>query len=85
MDLPIVFISSTREDLESYRQAARDAAVRAGFHPIMMEYFAAGNNPPLKTCMEKVTPCDVQIFIVAHRYAGCQGISREKSKKASPG
>ncbi|MCI0496427.1 SUMF1/EgtB/PvdO family nonheme iron enzyme [candidate division KSB1 bacterium] len=68
MDLPIVFISSTKEDLESYRLAARDAAMRAGFHPIMMEYFAAGGNPPLQTCMEKVQPCDVLIVIVAHRY-----------------
>jgi len=68
MELPIVFISSTKEDLESYRLAARDAAMRAGFHPIMMEYFAAGGNPPLQTCMEKVKPCDVLIVIVAHRY-----------------
>jgi len=68
MNLPIVFISSTKEDLEPYRLAAQGAAMRAGFHPIMMEYFAAGGNPPLQTCMEKVQPCDVLIVIVAHRY-----------------
>ena len=68
MDMPIVFISSTKEDLELYRQAACDASMKADFHPIMMEYFAAGGNPPLKTCLEKVAPCNVLVVIVAHRY-----------------
>jgi hypothetical protein len=36
-----VFISSTSEDLVDYRNAARDAALQAGFTPVMMEYFSA--------------------------------------------
>ena len=46
--IPAVFISSTVEDLKPYREAARDAAIAANFHPVMQEFFAASdNNPPL--------------------------------------
>ncbi len=79
METPNVFISATKEDLESYRQAARDAAIKAGFYPDMMEDFPAGGKPSLKTCLEKVKPCDVLVVIVAHRYGW---IPRERSNKA---
>jgi len=66
---PVVFISSTKEDLEAYRVAARDAAIRAGFLPRMMEYFVAeGAKPPYAECIAKVNEADVLVVIVAHRY-----------------
>jgi hypothetical protein len=68
-DVPVVFISSTAEDLEAYRDAARDAAVGADCLPGMMEYFvASGDKPPLETCLGKVSDADVLVVIVAHRY-----------------
>lgn len=67
--MPKVFISSTGEDLKLCREAARDAAIRTGFEPVMMEYFnAQGGHAPYKACMEKVAGCDVVVAIVAHRY-----------------
>ncbi len=67
--VPIVFISSTSEDLKSYREAARDAAIDADFLPRMMEYFAAsGEKPPLGACLSKVSEAHVLVVIVAHRY-----------------
>jgi hypothetical protein len=64
-----VFISSTSEDLKPYREAARDAALRAGFHPDMMEYFIAGGaRRPLGECLAKVSASDVVVVLVAHRY-----------------
>ena len=36
---PRVYISSTSADLSSYRDAARQAALGAGFQPFMIEYF----------------------------------------------
>jgi hypothetical protein len=73
--IPIAFISSTSEDLQEYRDKARDAALRAEFMPRMMEYFAAsGEHPPLKACLAKIAgssserPADVLVVIVAHRY-----------------
>jgi hypothetical protein len=41
LQAPILFVSSTSEDLRSHREAARDAAVGAAFLPSMMEYFVA--------------------------------------------
>jgi hypothetical protein len=66
--IPVVFISSTAEDLKPYRDKARDAAIRAGFYPEMQEYFVARDHPPLKECMERVAKADVLVVIVAHRY-----------------
>ena len=64
-----VFVSSTSEDLKEHRQAARDAAISAGFLPVMMEYFvASGKKPPLKACLAKVDEADVVVVVVAHRY-----------------
>jgi len=67
--VPVVFISSTSEDLKPYRDAARDAAIRAGFYPDMMEYFTAGGKRrPLGECLAKVSASDVVVVLVAHRY-----------------
>lgn len=67
--MPKVFISSTKEDLESYRSAVRDAAIMAGFELVMMEYFPAeGKRPPYPACMAKVDECDLLVAIVGHRY-----------------
>jgi len=67
--IPTVFISATSEDLKPYREAAKEAAISAKFHPAMMEYFpASGKHPPYRACMEKVAGADVLVAIVAHRY-----------------
>jgi hypothetical protein len=67
--MPKAFISSTAEDLKSCRESARDAAIIAGFQPVMLEYFSAQSESlPYKACMKKVADCDVVIAIVAHRY-----------------
>jgi len=64
-----VFISSTSEDLEPYRNAARDAVILAGCQPVMMEYFTPqGKRKPYPACMREVDACDLVIAIVAHRY-----------------
>src|SRR3974377_2425841 len=63
-----VFISSTSEDLTDYRLAARDAVLAVGLQPVMMEYFAATGGPPLSECLARVTPCNVVVALVAHRY-----------------
>jgi formylglycine-generating enzyme required for sulfatase activity len=67
--VPTVFFSSTSEDLAEYREAARDAALQAGFYPSMMEYFtASGARPPLAACLEKIDAADLVVSIVAYRY-----------------
>ncbi|RQW04565.1 DUF4062 domain-containing protein, partial [candidate division KSB1 bacterium] len=67
--IPVVFISSTVEDLRPYRAAAKEAVISARCLPRMMEYFAAeGKNPPLAECMRHIDDCDVLVVIVANRY-----------------
>lgn len=68
-NVPIVFISSTNEDLKPHRAAARDAAISARLLPEMQEYFTAdGQRPPLPACLNKVSASDVVVVIVAHRF-----------------
>ena len=64
----VVFVSSTSEDLKEHREAARDAAISAGFLPVLMEYFPSGKKPPLTACLAKVDEADVVVAIVGHRY-----------------
>lgn len=67
--IPTVFVSSTVEDLGPWRDAARDAALFAGFYPIMQEYFvAASDHPPLEACLREVSSGNVLVVLVAHRY-----------------
>ena len=66
---PVVFISSTSDDLKEYREQAAKAAAASGFAPRMMEYFpASGHAPTLQACLEKVADAEVVVVIVAHRY-----------------
>lgn len=67
--VPIVFISSTSDDLKDHREQAARAALASGFYPLMMEYFpAAGHRPTLAACLEEVDKAEVVVVLVAHRY-----------------
>lgn len=66
--MPVVFISSTVEDLKAFREAAEAGAQRARFFPEMQEYFVAKDNPPLAECLERVSRAAVVVVVVAHRY-----------------
>src|ERR1019366_1179395 len=66
---PVVFISSTSEDLKEHREQAAKAALASGFAPRMMEYFpASGHAPSLPACLEKVAEAEVVVVLGAHRY-----------------
>ncbi len=79
---PHVFISSTIEDLEPYRSAAREAVIAAGMFPVLCDNFPAnGADPPLKVCLDRVSRTDVLIVLVAHRYGWRP---KDQSKKNKP-
>ena len=66
---PVVFVSSTAEDLGAHRTAMRDTLLTSAFSPRMQEYFlASGAKPPLPACLDKVDEADVVVVLVAHRY-----------------
>ena len=61
---PVVFISSTSDDLKEHREQAAKAASASGFSPRMMEYFpASGHTPTLEACLEKVTEAEVVVVL----------------------
>ncbi len=66
---PVVFISSTIEDLQPYREAAKEAAIRAGCLPVLSQYFPASQHErPLDLCRRRAAEADVLVAIVGHRY-----------------
>ena len=80
---PVVFISSTSEDLKQHREQAAKAALASGFSPRMMEYFPAGG-PSLRECLEKVGEAEVVVVLVAHRYGWVPDATENPGGK-SPG
>ena len=60
-----VFISSTSEDLEPYRAAARDVVLELGWMPTMMEYFGAdGQGGVVEACSRRVDDSDLVLAIL---------------------
>ena len=52
--IPIVFISSTVEDLKAYREQVREAVLALNLQPRMQEYFpASGDHPPFEIYSKK--------------------------------
>jgi hypothetical protein len=65
-----VFVSSTSEDLHTYRSVAGQVILARGWYPIMNEYWGAMANPVLDACYEKIQSADLMVLIVAFR-RGC--------------
>src|ERR1700691_4900194 len=67
--VPVVFISSTSEDLKEHRAQAELAAKSHEFFPQMIESFPAnGRTPTLQACLDEVAKAEVVVVLVAHRY-----------------
>jgi len=80
---PVVFISSTSDDLKEHREQAAKAALASGFSPHMMEYFpASGQAPSLPACLEKVAEAEVVVVLVAHRYGWVPDAPENPGKKS---
>ncbi len=63
-----VFLSSTAQDLEAYRQVADDTILRLKQESIVMERFGPLPNTPVNECERMARECDVVVCIVAHHY-----------------
>ncbi len=66
--MPRVFISSTSQDLKTFRAVARAAIKQCEWDPDGMEEFGAGMQPTADDCRERVRRCDLLLLIVAFRY-----------------
>jgi formylglycine-generating enzyme required for sulfatase activity len=68
MNIPVVFISSTVEDLKPYRAAAHTVATSAGCHAIMFEHWTPGSlRRPVDESLKWVSQADLLVVITAHR------------------
>lgn len=63
-----VFVSSTSEDLTSYRDAVVNIILRLDLYPVFMETFNSTDRSPLQLCYDKVQQADIFVGIYAHRY-----------------
>jgi hypothetical protein len=62
-----VFVSSTSEDLKPFRAAARDAILKMGWSPVMMEYFGSSPKKTVQACRERLSTCRLMLLIQAFR------------------
>jgi len=63
-----VMVSSTIVDLPEHREEVRDACLRQGMFPLMMEYQPASYDDPIKFSLGLVDQADVYVGVYAHRY-----------------
>jgi hypothetical protein len=69
---PRVFISSTFEDLAEYRNAVRDAVLRAGAMPILFEDEPATGRTVTDVVKEAIKESDAVLLLVGHRYGAVE-------------
>ena len=63
-----VMISSTARDLPEHRDQVKDACLRQGMFPIMMEHLPASDPGALPESMRMVDEADIYLGIYAYRY-----------------
>lgn len=63
-----VFISSTSDDLQPFRDVTETAILGLNLHPINMKHFQPTSKNALQTCYDAVQKADIMVGIYAHRY-----------------
>ena len=72
-----VFVSSTSEDLHTYRQVAQQVILARGWYPVMNEYWGSMVNPVVSACYEKLKGADLVVLITAFRRGFVPTIEQE--------
>lgn len=68
---PLVFVSSTIEDLKHIRETVRDVVAEIGFQPVMSEYSEIGymsGGSAVSSCCRGVSDCQIMILIIGNHY-----------------
>ena len=63
-----VFVSSTYEDMITYREAVREALTNIEQLPVGMEQFVSSSDKSLDVCLSEVRRCQLFISIIGMRY-----------------
>ena len=64
-----IYLSSTYEDLQSYRRVVFDALRKSGYQAIAMEDYVAADQRPVEQCLKDVERADIYIGLFAFRNA----------------
>ena len=67
-DIKTVMISSTVRDLPDHRDEVREACLRQGMFPVMMDHLPASDADAISASMEMVEDADIYVGVYAHRY-----------------
>jgi len=67
-DVKRVMISSTALDLPEHRNQVRDACLRQGMFPLMMEHLPASDAEAIAESLRMVNEADLYLGIFAYRY-----------------
>ena len=67
-DMKKVMISSTALDLPEHRNQVRDACLRQGMFPLMMEYLPASDAEAIVESLRMVNEADIYLGVFAYRY-----------------
>jgi hypothetical protein len=65
---PLIFVGSTKEDLDEYRAAIRETLPQLDALYRGMELFGARPARPLDVMLDEVSACDLFVCILAHLY-----------------
>ena len=63
-----IYVSSTFNDLQEYREQVRNSLRSMGHEDIAMEYYTAGEQRPVDKCLADVAASDIYVGIFAFRY-----------------
>jgi len=63
-----IYVSSTFNDLQEYREQVRIALRSMGHEDMAMEYYTAGEQRPVDKCLADVAHSDIYVGIFAFRY-----------------
>jgi Arc/MetJ-type ribon-helix-helix transcriptional regulator len=76
-----IFLSSTKEDLKSYREAVRkkldEIKEELDIDVVGMEDFGARPEPPIQTCLDEVSRSDMYIGIIGMRYGSIDDVTKK--------
>jgi hypothetical protein len=75
-----IYISSTTDDLLSYREVVYDALRKLNMHVRSMDDYLPVSKPTVERCQDDVTRCDIFIGIIAWRYGSAPGENNPMEK-----
>jgi hypothetical protein len=75
-------ISSTVRDLPEYRETVKEACLKTGAFPVMMDHLPANADDAITASLKMVDDADIYLGIFAHRYGYIPKDARNPDEKS---